>query len=165
MQSNEFHKLPDKKNHTMAKKIPVAQVLQQLKEKNHQISRTKAVKMAKKYQKFRKEFEKAVADGGSVPAKSPALSISYSFNAKSIKRLLKEPGAVGIRMYPGINEDNNVNLILVAFDEAGNNINYSAGTSTVSKAKGLQANPDDEEDSGILDDAQLCPPECGPIVP
>jgi hypothetical protein len=149
----------------MAKKNSLTQALQQLKEKNHQISRTKAVKMAKKYQKFRKDLMKAVESGEPVPPNSPALSISYSFNAKSIKRLLKEPAAVGLRIYPGVDANNNVNMILVAFDAAGNNINYTTGTSTISKAKGLQANPDDEEDSGILDDSQLCPPVCGPLTP
>jgi len=149
----------------MAKKASLSQALQQLKEKNHQISRTKAVKMVKKYQKFRKEYIKAVENGEPVSSTSPALSISYSFNAKSIKRLLKEPAAVGLRIYPGVDADNNVTMILVAFDEAGNNINYTSGLSTISKAKGLQANPDDEEDSGILDDTQLCPPECGPLTP
>lgn len=149
----------------MAKNNPIAQVLKQLKEKNHKISRSKAAKMAKKYQKFRKEVEKSIVNGAPLPANSPALGISYSFNATRIKKILKEPGAVGLRIYPGVNDDNNVTMILVAFDADGNNINYTAGTSTLSKAKGLQTNPDDEEDSGILDDGQICPPDCGPLTP
>jgi hypothetical protein len=149
----------------MARKIPVAKAMQLLKDGNHQISRAKAVKMARKYQKFRKELAKAVESGAPAPSNSPELSICYSFNAKSIKRLLKEPNAVGIRIYPGISDDKNLTMVLVAFDEAGNNINYTSGLSTISKAKGLQANPDDEEDSGILDDGQLCPPCEAPATP
>jgi hypothetical protein len=149
----------------MAQKIPIATSMQQLKEKKHQIGKAKAVKMAKKYQKFRKELEKAVETGTPLSSKSPALSISYAFNAKSIKKLLKEPTAVGIRIYPGVNEENNVTMILVAFDADGNNITYGTGAVPVSKAKGLKADPDDEEDSGILDDGMLCPPQCGPQLP
>jgi hypothetical protein len=149
----------------MAKKIPAAKAMQLLQEGDHRISRTKAVKMAKKYQKFRKDLAKAVASGSPAPANSPELSICYSYNSKSIKRLLKEPNAVGIRIYPGVNEDKTLTMILVAFDAAGNNINYTSGLSKVSKAKGLQANPDDEDDSGILDDGQLCPPCDAPSTP
>ncbi|HSC53868.1 MAG TPA: hypothetical protein VLC98_09620 [Phnomibacter sp.] len=153
----------------MAKKISAKTSIEQLQKKSHKVNHAQAIKMAKRYQKFVKELNAAAESGGTVPASLPVFSNSISFNKKGIQKLLKEPTAVGFRIYPAINDNKELTTVLVAFDAEGNNITYASALATpkkASKAKGtLKAGDEEEPDEGVLDDGQLEPPVNAPKLP
>jgi len=151
----------------MAKKIPAAQAFTALAASKHSISKANADKWAKRYQKFVKDLAKAVAAGTPPPANTPEMGYAFSFNKKSVQKILKESGAVGLRIYPGINDDGKLTMILVAFDEAGNNITYTEMPAAAKgkPTKGVKTTAGDDPDDGLLDDAQMCPPYPAPVVP
>jgi hypothetical protein len=155
----------------MAKKVPQAAAASQLQSSSHQVGHERAVKMVKQYQKVRKALLAAHKSGSTMPASLPELGLSYSFNAASIRKLLKKPGAAGIRIYPAVNEANQLTMVLVAFDEAGNNINTppavstKAGASAKSKAGPGMALKNTENDGNTLDDSQINPPYSAPPTP
>jgi hypothetical protein len=150
----------------MAKKIPVDQALTALSTNKHAISKANADKWAKRYQKFAKDLAKAVANGTPPPPGTPDMGVAFSFNKKNVQKILKETGAVGLRIYPGINDDKKLTTILVAFDAQGNNITYTEVVVAKAKAgKGLKAGGNDDPDDGLLDDAQSSPPYPAPTLP
>lgn len=154
----------------MPKKPTKAEAVKLLQAKSHQIDLAKAKKMAKKYQKFAKALAASVAAGAPAPADTPPLPYAYQFNKKGIQKLLKETGAVGLRIYPGLDDQGQMTLVLVAFDENGNNITYPPVTPlTKDKAgkarKALKSGGDEDPNEGVLDDTQICPPYPAPTTP
>ncbi len=140
----------------------------QLQAKSHQIDLAKAKKMARKYQKFAKELAAAVAAGSPAPADTPPLPNAYQFNKKGVQKLLKETGAVGLRIYPGLDDNGQMTLVLVAFDEKGENITYPPVAPMAKKAKSgkaLKSGGDEDPNEGVLDDTQTCPPYPAPPLP
>lgn len=124
--------------------------------------------MAKKYQKFAKALAASVAAGAPAPADTPPLPNAYQFNKKGVLKLLKETGAVGLRIYPGLDDEGQMTLLLVAFDEQGENITYPPVSPAVAPkaAKGSKAlKADEDPDEGVLDDTQRCPPYPAPPTP
>ena len=151
----------------MAKKIPVTQAITTLSANKHSISKANADKWAKRYQKFVKDLAKAVAAGTPPPPNTPALGYAFSFNKKSVQKVLRETSAVGLRIYPGINDEGKLTMILVAFDAEGNNITYTQMPAAAKgkAGKAVKTTQGDEPDDGLLDDAQTCPPYPAPTVP
>lgn len=148
----------------MPKKVPQAAAAGQIQQTTHKLAQSNAIKMVKKFQKVRKELMAAKAKGQAVPAGFPEIGISFAFNAKAIKQLLKKPGAVGIRIYPAVNAENNLTLVLTAFDADGNNISIpDAAAAKALKAAGALGGA--EDDSSTLDDAQINPPYNSPSTP
>lgn len=151
----------------MGKKIPVGQAVAALAASKHAISKANADKWAKRYQKFVKDLAKAVASGSPAPANTPSMGSSFAFNKKSVQKILKETGAVGLRIYPGINDDKCLTTILVAFDADGNNITYTempAAAKSKTK-KPVKTTDGDDTDDGLLDEAQSNPPYPAPTLP
>lgn len=151
----------------MNKKIPVAQAIASLAASKHAIAKADADKWAKRYQKFIKALANAVAEGAPAPAITPEMGQVFSFNKKGVQKILKESGAVGLRIYPGINDDKKLTMILVAFDAAGNNITYTEMPVAAKSKTGkpLKNQPPEKSDDGLLDDAQVCPPYPAPSLP
>ena len=154
----------------MAKKIPVKQAMDELSGSEHSISKAAADKWAKRYQKFIKDLNKAVAEGTPPPANTPEIGYAFSFNKKSVQKILKVVHAVGLRIYPGINDEGRLTMILVAFDADGNNITYTqmpaaAKSKTGKTVKTAATSGEDDPDDGLVDDSQLCPPYPAPTVP
>lgn len=152
----------------MPKKPTKAEAVRLLQAKSHRIALAEARKMAKKYQKFAKALATSVAAGAPAPAETPSLPNSYQFNKKSVLKLLKENGAVGLRIYPGLDDEGQMTLLLVAFDEQGENITHPAVSSAVTPkatkvSKTLKA--EEEPYEGVLDDTQRCPPYPAPPTP
>lgn len=148
----------------MAKKLTKADAVLQLQAKSHRIDLAKAKKMAKKYQKFAKALAESVATGAPAPADTPPMPNAYQFNKKGVVKLLKETGAVGLRIYPGLDDEGQMTLLLVAFNEQGENITYPpVAPATAKSGKALKA--DGEPDEGVLDDTQRCPPYPAPPTP
>ena len=75
--------------------------------RDHSISKSDAAKKTKKYKE-----KKAKKD------RYPTLA----FHAAAYKRILEQPGCVGIRSYPGEDEDGTVTMILVGVDGDGNDM-------------------------------------------
>lgn len=131
-----------------AKKITAAEAMDDLKKRKHQVEKTDAAAMVKKYQGFRTKLASAKKNGGAVPPKTPDLPISVSYNKKAIQSLLKQPGCEGIRIFPAIKDDA-VTFVLVAINAAGENITESA---TSGMAKTLSTT------TTTVDEGQMSPP-------
>jgi hypothetical protein len=46
----------------------------------------------------------------------------FGFHAEAFRRILSQPGCVGIRIYPSLYEDGRQSLVLVGVDEKGNDL-------------------------------------------
>lgn len=155
----------------MAKKITAAESVAQLKKANHKKAYAESVEMVKKYQKHRTKLQNAKKKGEPVPADAPEWPVCFSFNKKGIQHLLKKPGCAGLRMYPALHPDGHLTLVLVAFDEEGNNLTPGA-KSVPSKSALKTAAPGGSfpalkaaSDEDTLDESQINPPFYSPPLP
>ena len=98
---------------------------------NHEISLQTAVDMTKRYR----------ADK---PANFP---ICETFGSDAINRLLATAGCVSLRIYYGMKADNRIDAILVAVNEAGEDILPNLTSSGT-------------DDPVILEDSLRCPDDC-----
>jgi hypothetical protein len=82
---------------------------------------------------------------------------SVYFDRSTFERLLAEPGTVGVRVYYGLNEKDELKPIFVPVNNAGKNILVSHKSASVSAASASVA-----EESTIEDYGNPCPPLCNP---
>ena len=75
--------------------------------RDHRISKSEAVKKTKKYKEKK-------------PKKDRFPTIA--FHAEAYKRILEQPGCVGIRSYPAEDDVGTVSMILVGVDGDGNDM-------------------------------------------
>lgn len=87
------------------------------------------------------------------------LALCETFNKDAIVALGDIPGAVGIRIYYGMDEDLLCHAILVAVDDQGADILPPAAPET------MAALDDDDDDGDILEDSLRCPTVCPPDSP
>jgi hypothetical protein len=106
---------------------------------NHEISLQTAVDMTNRYR-------------ANKPANFP---ICETFGADAIRRLLATPGCVSLRIYYGMKAGNEVDAILVAANEAGEDI-----LPNLSSPENLSSLETDEP--VILEDSLRCPDHCPP---
>lgn len=78
---------------------------------------------------------------------------SETFNRTAIEKLLALPGCVGIRVYTGMNEEDQLCLILVGVNDKGEDLIIP----TMSTA-GLTV----EGEGEVVEDGMRCPPSCPP---
>ncbi|MTI41996.1 hypothetical protein [Fulvivirga lutimaris] len=79
---------------------------------------------------------------------NPGKTKAIFYGKEKIQALLDEPGAMGIRVYFGQDDDKNPQLVIVSAKEDGSNIL-----------------PNQEEKDGggtLLDSGKPCPPDCPP---
>lgn len=103
---------------------------------NHEITLQTAVEMTKRYRANR-------------PVNFPNCE---SFGVEAIKKLLATPGCTSLRIYYGMKENNEVDAVLVAANEAGEDLLPSISLS-------------EEDDPVILEDSLRCPDHCPPESP
>jgi hypothetical protein len=77
--------------------------------RDHKISKEKAKEKTKRYKEKKAKDKK---DGFPVLA----------YHAEAYRRILEQPGCVGIRTYPGEDEDGSPTTILVGVDADGNDM-------------------------------------------
>jgi hypothetical protein len=135
------------------KRITAVAAMQELTQTKHGISREVANAMLKRYNSFRKKMHTAKRSGAGIPAEVPSLPICLTYNKSAIYQLMKLPGCIGIRIYFGINQKQQLSLVIVGVDEAGDNIvtGSASGASRVEIAL-------TDENVGILDEGQASPP-------
>jgi hypothetical protein len=103
---------------------------------NHEISLQTAIDMTTRYR-----------------ANSPVnFPICETFSVDAINRLLSVTGCASFRIYYGMKADNQVDAILVAVNEAGEDILPDLGSSGT-------------DDPVILEDGFRCPTDCPPESP
>ena len=110
-----------------------------LKKRKHHINKDAAVKMIQDLK-------------GRKGKKMPELPIAVAFNREGIQQLLDLPGCIGLRAYFALNAENKVTLVLAGMDEEGEDI-LTGGPSPA-----VQMMARTEGETGLLDEAQLCPP-------
>lgn len=102
---------------------------------NQQISLEEAIDLTTRYQANR-------------PSNFP---ICETFDIDAVNALLAVSGCKFLRVYYGMKENLDVDVLLVAADENGQDILPSAGTAALS-----------DGDPIILEDGIRCPPDCPP---
>ena len=137
-----------------SKKLTQQQAMEDLAKRKHHVAQSTAASMVKKYKTFRTKLASASKNGGALPATVPDLPTFVTYNKKAIQGLLKKPGCAGIRIYPAINNENTLTFVLVAIDEAGENI-FDAAAETAGNA---MAKPG----GGVVDEGQTSPPYPAP---
>jgi len=80
---------------------------QPLPPRDHTISKEKAKEKTKRYKEKK-------------PKKDRFPAVAY--HAEAFRRILDQPGCVGIRSYPGEDEEGGLTTILVGVDAAGNDL-------------------------------------------
>jgi hypothetical protein len=83
------------------------------KKTDHKISLDAAVKSVGRHRAAHRAAAAAVGARPSGP---------YGFHAEAFHRILRQPGCVGIRVYPSLHEDGQQSLVLVGVDEKGNDM-------------------------------------------
>lgn len=106
---------------------------------NHEISLQTAIEMTTRYRASR-------------PANFP---VCETFEIAAIQKLLATAGCVSIRIYFGMKENGDANVILVAVNAAGEDI-LPAGAAEGSVT---------DEDAVVLEDGYRCPDDCPPPSP
>jgi len=100
---------------------------------NHEISLQTAVDMTSRYR-------------ANKPVNFP---LSETFSLEAVNRLLSVSGCASLRIYYGMKADKQVDAILVAVNEAGEDILPNLTSATT-------------EEPVILEDALRCPDDCPP---
>ncbi len=104
-------------------------------------------------------LEEAIQLTSRFQANRPAdMSICETFEKDSVRTMLQAYGAEKMRIYYGEKEDGSICAVLVAADEAGNDI-----LPGVNRLDNNQT--DDEGDEYILENSYKCPPACPPESP
>ena len=103
---------------------------------NHEITLQTAVEMTKRYR-------------ANKPVNFP---ICETFGAEAIKKLLDTPGCTSLRIYYGMKDNNEVDAVLVAANDEGEDL-----------LPGLALLENDEP--VILEDSLRCPDHCPPESP
>jgi hypothetical protein len=118
---------------------------------NHAITLEKACEFTSR---FREQLPAIVH-----PNFASALPYAETFNKEVFNTLINITGSIGIRIYLGLDEENQIRMIVVAVDENNQAILSAPGMS----ARGLTAHGASE--SVIFEFAQRCPPMCtkGPL--
>lgn len=135
------------------KKITQAQAMQDLKILNHQITTDFATLMVKKYKRFRSKILKAKKTDGLLPSNTPDLPHFLTYNKTAIHNLLKTPGCTAIRMYPAINDNGQLTLVIVGVDATGENILKAKNASSAKTSKAVATTS-----VTVLDEGQASPP-------
>jgi len=91
------------------------------------------------------------------------LALCETFNKDAVVALGNTPGAAGIRIYYGMDEDLLCHAILVAVDDKGADMLPPAGTGSAMAGPALAE--DDEDGFDILEDSIRCPTICPPDSP
>ncbi|MES2645439.1 MAG: hypothetical protein V4717_01090 [Bacteroidota bacterium] len=141
----------------MAKKINAEQAMQDLMSRKHHVEQETASGMVKKFKTFRTKLATAKKNGSELPKNIPDLPTFITYNKKAIQKLLKNPECAGLRIYPAINADNFMTLVLVGVDEGGENILES--TLLASKAKSSSKSVT----TLTVDEGQMSPPYPAPV--
>lgn len=139
-----------------SKKITAEQAMEDLSKRKHQVTQTTAASMVKKYKAFRTKLASASKNGTAIPATTPELPTFVTYNKKAIQGLLKKTGCAGIRIYPAINDANTLTFVLVAINEAGENILDDAAATGNALAKPAGGT--------VVDEGQTSPPYPGPAL-
>jgi predicted transglutaminase-like cysteine proteinase len=103
---------------------------------NHEISLQTAVDMTRRYR-------------ANKPVNFPQCE---TFAVDAIRRLVATPGCASLRIYYGMKSDNEVDAILVAANEAGEDILPNLALS-------------ETDEPVILEDSLRCPDHCPPVSP
>lgn len=117
---------------------------------SHDISLATAVTMTTLYRNKREAILKEPYQG------KDTLPLSETFRAEAINAVLAVPGCAGVRLYYGMDENEKVHLIMVAVNDANEDM---------LPLSQMLDEEDDDEDAPILEQAFRCPPVCPPPSP
>lgn len=97
------------------------------------------------------------------------LPISETFNREAFDRLLAQPGCRGVRIYFSMDDAMQLRAIIVGVNERQEDILVSSSTLSTTESTELAATTVNGEvvtEAGeIIEEGQMCPPECIPPPP
>ncbi|MBC7903839.1 MAG: hypothetical protein H7Y27_10465 [Gemmatimonadaceae bacterium] len=118
----------------------------------------KAKELQRQFIAGRAELGKLVTDT-SFLSKHFDLPNAESFNRDAISLLLNQPGADGIRVYYGRDENGKVRLVLLPVDKNGKDIvNKLTGKPVAVTLPGVSTAKAFDEDGEAVETGQICPP-------
>ena len=120
----------------------------------HSIAVDKATELTSRYEKNRNKILKEEFKGKDI------LPLSETFDRASFDQLLSQEGCVGVRIYFGMDEKQEVSLVLRGVDKDGQDI-YPANNTT----RALKKSTLIEEPVLALAFGTRCPPDCPPPPP
>jgi hypothetical protein len=118
--------------------------MQELKGRNHYITKHAAEEMNKSYKTFRKELKEQEFKLSFLP---PALPLAITYGKEALTKLLEQEGCEGVRIYPGINKENELTLVFVGINAHGHNMDTSESTEEAEPLPPV-----------IIDEGQMSPP-------
>ncbi|CAN5753392.1 hypothetical protein BH10BAC3_BH10BAC3_12000 [soil metagenome] len=138
-----------------AKIITPEIAMQELVAGTHAITKDSATSMIKKYTALRKYISSSKA--GFI-LKLPTLPVSVSYNKQCIEQLISQQACCGIRVYPAINKNFELTLVIVAIDAQGENIyDYTGGDQNSLQSGALTTS------NKLVDEGQMSPPYPAPL--
>jgi hypothetical protein len=114
---------------------------------DHLITLQQAIEMTSLYRKVKEDILKPEYQDKNI------LNIAETFNRSIFDKLLATPGCSSIRIYFGMNPDQQLRCILVAVNDKNEDI-LPSGTTTSA-----------DEEPVIGEDGLTCPPICGTTSP
>ncbi len=114
---------------------------------SHSITLEAAAAMTRRYRANREAVLLPAHQGKNL------LPLSETFDRAAIDSVLVQPGCVALRIYYGMDEELKLHAIVVAADKDNADILPVAKTD------------DDDDDEGIAENANRCPPLCPPSSP
>lgn len=136
-----------------SKKPTPQQAAEDLKQRKHRLAAGQAEQMVKALEKVRKQVTKAKKDGNPIPESTPEWPKSWTVNKAVFRQLMKKPGCIGIRIFPALNNEGKVTLVMMAVDDQGNNIITAPPATQKALKPGEQA-----LDLNAFDEVQHDPP-------
>ena len=92
---------------------------------------------------------------------NPGAPKGHRINKSQLDAILSQPGCEGIRVYYGLDEDNNRKLVMVGIDADENDI-ISTSTTAALRTASSDTESADTASVSVATDFPTCPPTCCP---
>ncbi|MES2646857.1 MAG: hypothetical protein V4717_08290 [Bacteroidota bacterium] len=125
--------------------------MQDLKARKNFITKPAAQEMNRKYKTFRKDLKKEESKLSFIP---PHFPLAITYGKEALTKLMEQAGCEGVRIYPGINKENELTLVFVGINAGGHNMDTTESFNTEIDESEEAAPPPPV----IVDEGQMSPP-------
>jgi hypothetical protein len=131
--------------------------MKDLMKRQHKVGLVAAKEMVANFAVLKAELGKPKKTAVYFDEKDPVFPKSIAINKKALSDLLAQPNCAGLRFYPALNADNKFTLVVLAIDDAGENI-LPGVDAPGAMAKTASSAVTAAEEEHVVDEAQLSPP-------
>jgi hypothetical protein len=122
----------------------------------HLITKDKARQLTSEYRKNRKHILKDEFSNKTI------LPICETFERAAFDRVLAQEGCVGLRVYFGMNEEMNVNLVIVGVNDRNEDMLTPLSQPAGDVTRMAFASTTTDDDDPIIESGTQCPTNCPP---